>query len=198
MKERQAESSDAEDKLAMEQLRDGDDLALNEIMDRWTPRLGSYLTRMLGHEADVGDLLQETFVAVYRSRMRYRPKAKFSTWLFGIASNLARQKLRWRSRHPELSYDINLDEVKESPLNKEIEKNPIHNIIDEERAMKVRSAILSLPDDLRNAIILSQYEELPYMQIAKILKCSVKAVETRVYRSKALLRKRLEEEIKNL
>jgi hypothetical protein len=91
------------DSSAMRRLREGEDLALNEIMERWQRRVTSYLLRFTGNETVAIDLAQETFVRVYQARERYRPKAKFSTWLFAIASNLAREHLRWLRRHPRLS-----------------------------------------------------------------------------------------------
>lgn len=190
MREPEAGSDDA-DKTAMERLAQGDDVALNEIMDRWTPRLGAYLTRFLGSEADASDLVQETFIAVYRSRSRYRPRAKFSTWLFGIASNLARQRLRWRSRHPEVAYDLLAEEAMETAAGVESQQTPLEKIQEQERAVSVRAAVLSLPTDLREALLLSEVEDLPHAESATVLKCSVKAVETRVYRAKQLLRRKL-------
>jgi RNA polymerase sigma-70 factor (ECF subfamily) len=89
----------------MSRSREGDGLALNEIMDRWQRRLTSYLIRLTGSEAVAMDLAQETFVRVYQNRARYRPTGAFSTWLFAIASNLARHHIRWKIRHPSLSID---------------------------------------------------------------------------------------------
>ncbi len=195
MKEPQAGPSDADDKLAMERLRNSDDLALNEIMGRWTPRLGAYLTRLLGNEADASDILQETFVAVYRSRTRYQPKAKFSTWIFGIASNLARQKLRWRKRHPEVALELESEEPTAIQQD-QFAESPSIKVQSYETASIVRSAVLSLPTELREALVLSSYEGLPQADIAKILGCSTKAIETRIYRARQLLRKMLQSYLK--
>lgn len=178
---------------AMARLADGDDLALNEIMDRWTPRLGAYLSRFLGSESDASDLVQETFVAVYQARSRYRPSAKFSSWLFGIASNLARQKLRWRKRHPEVPFDLELDDSHSSNTEPMSKNDPARQLQAEETAAAVKSAVLSLPTELREALILAIYEELPHAEIAAIFRCSTKAVETRIYRAKQLLRKSLDQ-----
>src|SRR5437016_675884 len=84
----------------MLRLKGGDDLALNELMGRWQNPLVSFILRYVGNEQDALDLAQESFVHVYESRNRYRPTAKFSTWLFTIASNLCRNLTRWRERHP--------------------------------------------------------------------------------------------------
>jgi RNA polymerase sigma-70 factor (ECF subfamily) len=94
----------------MSRLREGEDLALNEIMDRWQRRLTSYLIRLTGSEAVAIDLAQETFVRVYQNRVRYRPTGAFSTWLFAIASNLARHHIRWKIRHPSVSIDGSSEE----------------------------------------------------------------------------------------
>lgn len=184
--------ADDPDIAAMQRLAAGDDLALNEIMERWTKPVGAFLARLLGHPEDAVDLTQETFVAIYRARNRYRPSAKFSTWLFGIASNLGRQHLRWRSRHPEVAYDLG-----NSPLDGERGpaqpdgEHPRLRIEAAERAKAVKDAVLSLPVDMREAVLLFEYENLPHVEIARILRCSTKAVETRLYRARKLLREKL-------
>lgn len=180
---------------AMARLVEGDDLALNEIMDRWTPRLGAFLMRLLGSEGDAVDLVQETFIAVYRAKGRYQPKAKFSTWLFGIASNLARQRLRWRQRHPEVALDLELEGALESDPRFRSGETPATELQTAERATAVRFAVSALPPDLREALILNEYEDMPHAEIAKILHCTTKAVETRIYRAKQLLRKSLRENL---
>lgn len=176
---------------AMLRLRHGDDLALNEIMDRWTPRVASYLTRYLGNESDAFDLTQETFVGVYRARLNYRPKSKFSTWLFGIATNQARQRLRWRKRHPEVAFELEHEFVLErSPMLKAVD-HPDDIALQAERAVAVRDAVLALPEDLREAVTLFEYEDLSHAEIAAIAQCSAKAVETRLYRARQQLRESL-------
>lgn len=175
---------------SMTRLAQGDDLALNEIMDRWTPRLGAYLLRFLGSENDAADLVQETFVAVYRARFRYRPTAKFSSWIFGIASNLARQKLRWRQRHPEVALELELEKTN-SFRQDHVADDPSTRMQAKETAAAVRAAVISLPAELRETLILGVYENLSQAEIARILGCSTKAVETRLYRARQLLRKEL-------
>lgn len=183
------------DIAAMSRLRDGDDLALNEIMDRWQRRLTSYLIRLTGNEAVALDLAQEVFVRVYQNRGRYRPTGAFATWLFTIATNLVRHHLRWKLRHPVVSLDDSSghlpDAISEKILSS-AELDPRTRLERDERAAVVREAVSHLPDDLREALVLFEYEEMSYDQIAKIQGCSAKAVETRLYRARAILRKRLE------
>jgi RNA polymerase sigma-70 factor (ECF subfamily) len=176
----------------MSRLREGDDLALNDIMDRWQSRLTGYLLRLTGSEAIAVDLAQETFVRVYGNRLRYRPSGAFSTWLFAIASNLARHHLRWQLRHPTISLDAPTS-ISGSALEgmQAADPDPRTRLEEAERAEVVRVAIAELPPDLREALILFTYEEMSYEQIATIQQCSIKAVETRLYRARAALRKKL-------
>ena len=180
------------DVLAMSRLREGDDLALNEIMDRWQTRLTGYLIRLTGSEATAIDLAQETFVRVYGNRFRYRASGAFSTWLFAIASNLARHHLRWQLRHPTISMDAR--RAPQAPSSESVQAadpDPRMRLERAERAEAVREAIAELTPDLREALILFTYEDMSYEQIATIQRCSTKAVETRLYRARALLRKKL-------
>jgi len=183
-----------EDHAAMARLRDGDDRALDEIMLRWQRRLTAYLLRLTGNEATSLDLSEETFVRVYQNRSKYRPTGRFSTWLFAIATNLARQHFRWKSRHPTVSLDEPIGTDGERSAGDHIAADgPDPGVAAEsrERTTAVRDAVLALPDDLRNAIVLFEYEDLSHREIAGIVGCSPKAVETRIHRARAFLRERL-------
>lgn len=176
----------------MRRLREGEDLALNEIMQRWQRRLTSYLLRSLGNEAAAVDLAQETFVRVYQSREKYRPTGAFPTWLFAIATNLVRQHFRWLKRHPTVSMDSADPLGEDRPLGERIPADADNPVEADERARSVRRAISALPQDLREAVLLFEYEDLSYEEIAQIAGCSRKAVETRLYRARAILREKLQ------
>jgi len=189
-----ADSHDA-DISAMRRLRDGEDLALNEIMERWQRRLTSYLLRYLGNETAALDLAEETFVRVYQSRSKFQPRGEFSTWLFAIATNLARQHFRWLKRHPAISIDSPEAGGDERPLGDRLpanDANPRDAAEKDERAKLVKEAVLALPHDLREAVVLFEYEDLSHEQIGKIAGCSPKAVETRLYRARQILREKLQ------
>ena len=176
----------------MRRLREGEDLALTEIMERWQRRVTSYLLRFTGNETVAIDLAQETFVRVYQCRDRYRHTAKFSTWLFAIASNLAREHFRWLKRHPTAS--LNEANEAERPLSERVAAdglNPSEAAENAEQTKAVREAVMSLPNDLREAVVLFEYEDLSHEQISAIAGCSRKAVETRLYRARGILRERL-------
>jgi RNA polymerase sigma-70 factor, ECF subfamily len=187
-----AGSTDQEDREEMARLNAGQDAALNSLMDRHSERLFHYLVRQLNNESDAADLAQETFVRVYHHRARFDPTQKFSTWLYAIATNLLRDRFRWHQRHPQVSLDAEhegagsiLDTLPDGAA------SASEQMAAEERAVEVRAAIESLPDELRTPLILSEYEGLSHAEISAVLSCSVKAVETRLYRARNHLRKRL-------
>lgn len=174
----------------MVRLAAGDDLALNALMRRWSDRIISFLYRMTGRHDVAVDLAQETFVKLYQARDRYRPRGgEFSTWLFTIASNLAKNHARWRSRHPEVSLDA--DDIPSLPEPASTAASPDQSAVSHEIQDQVRAAILTLPDDLREALLLFTHEQLGYAEIDRITHCSPKAVETRIYRARQILKERL-------
>lgn len=185
-----APNCDEQDAQDMARLAGGHDAALNDLMDRHAERLFHFLVRSLQNETDAADLAQETFVRIFQSRAKFDPQQKFSTWLFTIASNLVRDRYRWRSRHQQVSLDAE-NEQTESALKDTltaVEPAPDQSLQTEERADEVRNAVAALPEELKQPLILAVYEDLPQAEIASILKCSVKAVETRVYRARQQLR----------
>lgn len=181
---------DAQDAQDMARLTAGHDAALNALMDRHAEKLFHYLVRSLQDESDAADLAQETFVRVYQNRAKFDPRQKFSTWLYAIASNLVRDRYRWRSRHPQVSLDAESAQT-ESGLQDTLraeEPLPDQRIEAGERAEAVRKAVAALPEELKQPLVLAVYQDLPQAEIAAILKCSVKAVETRIYRARQQLR----------
>jgi RNA polymerase sigma-70 factor, ECF subfamily len=192
MPENAQASEDADlDTEAMRRLASGDDRALTEIMERWKIRLSAYLLRFTGSEIVARDLAQETFVRLYQSHTRFRPTASrrcFSTWLFGIASNLARNHLRWQGRHPT----VPLEEAGDPTAS----GDPAASAQQEERSRAVGKAIAGLASDLRETLILSEYEGLSHAEIGVIAGCSVKAVERRLSHAREQLRKALSRYLK--
>jgi RNA polymerase sigma-70 factor (ECF subfamily) len=186
--------ADTHDRADMERLAAGHDAALNDLMKRHTAPVFHFLCRMLGNEDDANDLAQETFVRVYRSRESFRTNEKFTTWLYTIAANLARNHFRWRSRHPNVSLEA-ASENTEQTLGSTLPANdpaPSDQALAAERAAAVRNAVHELPEDLREAIVLCEWEEHSVAEAAAILESTPKAVESRLYRARQQLRKRLE------
>jgi RNA polymerase sigma-70 factor (ECF subfamily) len=185
---------DSSEPELMSRLARGDDLALNALMDRWGERVASFLHKMTGNRDTAVDLAQETFVKLYQARHRYRPTGSFSTYLFAIASNLARNHSRWKSRHPTLSLDAPPEDGGTCvPEMADSNRTPEEAAQAMEKVRAVHEAFLSLPPDLREAMTLFVYEGMGYAEIAEVSQCSLKAVETRIYRARQLLKERLSE-----
>lgn len=185
------------DAVLMEELQEGRDGALSELIARWQQPLMAFTYRYTQNQVDSADIVQETFVRVYQSRDRYRPRARFSTWLFTIAANLCRNRARWRKRHPTVSLDLPGPEGEGTGndgewMKDERAESPGQGLLDDERVQAVKAAINELPHDLKTAMLLFQYEEMSYQEIAEVVGCSPKAVETRLYRGRQQLKKRLE------
>lgn len=170
----------------MQALQRGEDAALNRLMERWQRRLHAYLTRVVGHPEDARDLAQETFVRIYRHRDRFRSGARFSTWMFQIALNLGRDHLRHRRRRPQDQGTADRPEVPGD------EPHPLRRIELGETAKMVRAAVNDLPAALHEPLVLATYESLSHAEIAQITGTSPKAVESRLYRARDLLRQRLQ------
>lgn len=186
-------TTDDQDRTDMARLVAGHDAALNDLMERHAEKLFHYLVRCLRNEEDATDLAQETFVRVYQNRARFDASHKFSTWLYVIATNLVKSRYRYRSRHPQVSLDAENEVTGESFRESVAEDNPTpsESLQGAERAEAVRKAVGQLPEELRAPLILSEYEELSHAEIGVILDCTPKAVETRIYRARKLLRENL-------
>jgi RNA polymerase sigma-70 factor (ECF subfamily) len=190
-----ARQANVRDRADMEQLIAGRDAALNDLMERHATPLFHFLCRMVGNEDDANDLAQETFARVFRARASFRTSEKFSAWLFTIAANLARNHFRWRSRHPNVSLEAETGET-EQTLGSTLPANdpaPNEQALAAERAKAVRTAVGKLPEDLREAIVLCEWEERSVAEAAVILEATPKAVESRLYRARQILRERLKQ-----
>lgn len=188
-----AEDADQRDRADMLRLAAGHHAGLNDLMERHAPKLLNYLARSLQDENHAADLAQETFVRVFQNRTRFDTRMKFSTWLYAIATNLVKDRYRHRTRHPQVSLDAQNEETGETYLERvpEQESTPSESLQRAERAQAVRQAVGELPEELRTPLILFEYEELSHAEIGEILKCSAKAVETRLYRARNQLRDKL-------
>lgn len=184
---------DALDRADMAHLVEGDDLALNRLMARHTASVLRLLAYLVGNPDDACELAQETFARVYRARERYRPRERFQPWLFTIAANLGRNHLRWKSRHPVLSLDVEQgqdghtlgDSLAASDF------DPRQAAVAADRVRAVRAAVAELPVHMGQALTLCEWEDLPVAEAARVLRMTPKAVESLLYRARARLRERL-------
>lgn len=178
-----------EDQELMRRVQAGDTVAFGRLMEEWELPVKRLLARLVQNAAEAEDLAQETFVRVWRQRARYRLDAPFRPWLFAIALNLGRNRLRWWRRRPQLSLDAWTEAGGEVRAEEAAAPATLERL---ERVEAVRAAIAALPVGLREVIVLFQYEELSQREIAFVTGMSEKAVESRLFRARVRLRDTLE------
>lgn len=172
----------------------GDDQSFALLLHRYRTPLVNFLYRMVRNREQAEDLAQEVFIRVYRAREDYVPSAKFTTWLFRIATNLALNSVRDnRHRSMEISLDApvsaDAEDGEERPM-EVAEKRPNieENLVEKERSKVIRHAINKLPEKQRAAVLLHKYQELDYKEIARILECSESALKSLLFRAYETLR----------
>jgi RNA polymerase sigma-70 factor, ECF subfamily len=172
----------------------GDEQSFELLLQRYRTPLVNFLYRMVRVREEAEDLAQEVFLRVYRARQDYVPSAKFTTWLFRIATNLALNSVRDnRHQRMEVSLDAPVTVDAEDGDEKVLdiaEKNPNieQHLIEEARKNMIRHAIDKLPAKQRAAVLLHKYQELDYGDIAKILECSESALKSLLFRAYETLR----------
>src|ERR1700686_5853692 len=172
----------------------GDDLSFDFLLQKYRRPLVNFLYRMVRDTATAEDLAQEVFLRVYRARKQYSPTAKFTTWLFRIATNLALNSVRDnRYQKLELSIDapVSVDAEDGDERTMDVpEKHPNieQHLVEDARRKMIRHAIDKLPEKQRAAVLLHKYEELDYAEIAKILNCSESALKSLLFRAYEALR----------
>ncbi len=181
----------------MLKVRDDDAAAFEELVLRYQERLVMVLGHLIGNHDQAEDLAQDVFLRVYRARKRYEPGAKFSTWLFTIAHNVAANALRKRSRRPE----VNLVGRESGPLG----ANPLSALLQassgqmparqlDKAEMRdvVRMAVGALNERQRMAVLLSKFEGMSYADIAETMKLTPQAIKSLLSRARGNLREVLE------
>jgi RNA polymerase sigma-70 factor (ECF subfamily) len=175
----------------MLRVRDGDSASFALLLERHRGPVIHFLYRMIQNQAVAEELAQEVFLRVYRSRTSYEPTAKFTTWLFRIATHLALNQIRDR-RH-----DRSLESLDAEPRDGIVRQLPDREstveqrLIREARLREVREAIEMLPVKQRAAVLMHKYQEMEYTQIAVVLSCSESAVKSLLFRAYETLRSRL-------
>jgi len=173
-------------------VKQGDELSFELLLQRYRRPLCHFLNRMVRDAAQAEDLAQEVFLRVYRARRDYEPSAKFTTWLFRIATNLALNALRdGRHRQAEISLDAPAEGEDGSERTVEVADGaPIveQQLVERDRVAVVRRAIQALPEKQRAAVLLHKYQEMDYDEIARILGCSVSALKSLLFRAYETLR----------
>ncbi|PYV57077.1 MAG: RNA polymerase subunit sigma-24 [Acidobacteria bacterium] len=185
--------SDAE---VMLKVKAGDDGAFGYLVQKYRRPMISFMYRMAHNSAAAEDLAQEVFLRVYRSRSSYEASAKFTTWLYRIATNLAMNFTR-DTRHERPENQVSLDEPAEedsAPLDVADRRlTAEQDLLRRERLQQIRKRVQSLPERQRLAVVMHKYQQMDYKQIAEVLKLSESATKSLLFRAYETLREQLKE-----
>lgn len=177
-----------EDIILMLKVKNADILAFEQIIKKYEKPVINTIYRFIGNRSRAEEIAQEVFIKVFYSAKKYRPKAKFSTWLYKIVTNICIDDVRKKKNIPYFSFFNEIPDPNHSPQD--------INLGRKESDCTVREAIYSLPNRQRIAVILREYNGLSYKEISKTLNCSTKAVESLLYHAKLSLKEKLRPQFK--
>ena len=176
----------------MVRVRQDEPGAFEELVEKYQHRLVAVLHHLVGNAEEAEDLAQEVFLRVYRARQKYRARAKFSTWLFTIANNLASNALRSRKRKPQVPLDVRdsgpLGPRPAEQLVRDRASQPGQHLQQKEMAALVRQAVEGLNERQRTAVVLNKFEDMNYAEIAEVMGLTTKAVKSLLNRARVNLR----------
>jgi RNA polymerase sigma-70 factor (ECF subfamily) len=180
----------------MLRVKTGDESAFEYLVQKYRRAMVSFMYRMTHNSAAAEDLAQEVFLRVYRSRTSYEASAKFTTWLYRIATNLAVNHAR-DTRHERPENQVSLDEPdEETGTTMDVADSSLtveQTILRRERMAAIRAKVQNLPERQRMAVIMHKYQQMDYKQIAEVLKLSESATKSLLFRAYETLREQLKE-----
>ncbi|MEO1856644.1 MAG: sigma-70 family RNA polymerase sigma factor [Rubritalea sp.] len=183
-------SDDAIDVALMMRVKTGDHAAFQELVERHQNMIVGTVAKMLGNASDAQDIAQQVFIRLWKSAPRYKRKAKFTTFLFTITRNLVFNESKKHARRKTHSLEERQEE-NFSQVAEDCSRKPDAETLQSELQAAVDAAINSLPEKQRMAVILRRYENMPYEEIADVLKTSVSAVKSHLFRARTELRESL-------
>ena len=180
------------DAQLMLRVRDGDEDSFRVLLEKHRNPLIHFLYRMVQDQPVSEELAQEVFLRIYRSRGSYEPTARFTTWMFRIATHLALNWLR-DEKNERATERLDEDRGSDMPARELPDKKPSveQRMVYQARLQEIRDAISLLPEKLRAAVLMHKYREMEYAQIASALECSESAVKSLLFRAYETLRARL-------
>jgi RNA polymerase sigma-70 factor (ECF subfamily) len=180
----------------MLRVKAGDDSAFEYLVQKYRRPMVSFMYRMAHNAAAAEDLAQEVFLRVYRSREGYEPSAKFTTWLYRIATNLAVNHAR-DTRHERPEVSVSIDEPDpETGLTVDVPDASLtaeETLLRQERMAAIRKYVQNLPERQRIAVVMHKYQQMDYKQIAEVLKLSESATKSLLFRAYETLRVQLKQ-----
>jgi RNA polymerase sigma-70 factor (ECF subfamily) len=177
----------------MARVAKGDDEAFETLVTRHQTPVLNLIYRFLGDRAQAKDLAQEVFLRVWQTAKTYEPKAKFTTWIYRIGTNLCLNELKAARRRKWFPFYRSQEGTDNAIEDTYPDDSPTAEdlLLAKERTRQVSEALQSLPANQRLALVLKRYDDLPYEEIARIMGCSVSAVESLLVRAKKALREKL-------
>ena len=171
----------------------GNEAAFDDLVEAYSGQVFAFLTRFLGRSPAREDMVQEVFLRVIRAKDRYEATARFSTWLYRIVFNLAVNETQRSRGRATWSLDQPMGDDDEGGHDTEDENvpDPSDGLTRDDAISAVRSAIASLPENQRVALVLAKYHEMPYLEIGSVLGSSEKAIKSLIHRARETLRERL-------
>ncbi|HTW45908.1 MAG TPA: sigma-70 family RNA polymerase sigma factor [Acidobacteriaceae bacterium] len=193
---RMTDWSSMTDAEIMLRVRDGDDAGFDLLIEKYRKPIINFMYRMVHNQAVAEELAQEVFLRVYRSRQTYRAEAKFTTWLYRIATNLGVNHAR-DTKHERAAQNVYLDqpdpETGTTPDVADETESVEESLLKDERMRAIRQHVMALPERQRVAVLMHKYQGLDYRQIGEVLKLSESATKSLLFRAYQTLRERLKD-----
>lgn len=182
------------DAAVMLRVRDGDDSGFTYLIEKYRRQIVHFMFRMTANQAVAEELAQEVFLRVYRSRESYRAEARFTTWLYRIATNLGVNYAR-DHKHERTAQSVYLDqpdaETGTTPDLADSRLTAEQSLLREEQLAGIRAEVMALPERQREAVLMHKYQEMDYREIGAVLKLSESATKSLLFRAYQTLRERL-------
>ena len=174
------------DQALVERAQRGDQKAFGMLVEKYQRKLGRLLSRMVRDQAEVEDVVQESFIKAYRALPNFRGDSAFYTWLYRIGINTAKNYLVSMGRRPQISHDVEIEDAENFEDAEELRtaETPETEMMTKEIAKTVNETMMSLPDELRTAITLRELEGLSYEEIATLMNCPIGTVRSRIFRAR--------------
>lgn len=181
------------DQVLVERAQRGDQKAFGMLVEKYQRKLGRLLSRMVRDQAEVEDVVQESFIKAYRALPNFRGDSAFYTWLYRIGINTAKNYLVSMGRRPQISHDVEIEDAENFEDAEELRtaETPETEMMTKEIAKTVNETMMALPDELRTAITLRELEGLSYEEIATLMSCPIGTVRSRIFRARETIAAKL-------
>jgi RNA polymerase sigma-70 factor (ECF subfamily) len=181
------------DQILVERAQQGDKKAFGMLVEKYHRKLGRLLGRMIRDQAEVEDVVQESFIKAYRALHNFRGDSAFYTWLYRIGINTAKNYLVSMGRRPQVMQEVEIDDVENFDDGGEMRTmdTPETMLMTKQIAQVVNDTVASLPEELRTAITLREIEGLSYEEIATLMQCPIGTVRSRIFRARETISEKL-------